>query len=74
MKKLTRFFGTCLLVLAISAVTFAGEIQTPGAPQQTPAPAASPTPGLPSVDTAPEIFDAVMESAELLATWFLNSF
>ena len=74
MKKLTRFFGACLLVLAMSAVTLAGEVQTPGAPQQTPVPGEIHTPGLPSVDPAAGTFDAVVESAELLATWFLNSF
>jgi hypothetical protein len=75
MKKLSRFFVTCLLVLAISAVTFAGETQTPGSPQQTPAPGEMQTPGTPSVDpSAAETFDLVVEQVELVANWFLNSF
>jgi hypothetical protein len=77
MKKLTRFFATYVLVLAVSAVTFAGEIQTPGAPapQPTPTPEEIHAQGLPGVDpSAAGMFDAVVESAELMATWFLNSF
>lgn len=77
MKKLTRFFAPYVLVLAISAVTFAGEMQTPGAapPQPTPTPEEIQTAGVPSVDpSAAGIFDAVVGSAELMATWFLNSF
>jgi hypothetical protein len=76
MKKLARFFATCVVVLALSAVTFAGEMQTPGAPQQPPPPPEEiSTPSLPSTDTsATWTFDAVAGSSELLATWFLNSF
>lgn len=74
MKKMTRFFGTSLLVVAMSAVTLAGEVQTPGAPQHMTLPGEVPTPGLTSADPSAGTFDAVVGSAELLATWFLNSF
>ena len=76
MKKLTRFFAACVVVVAISAATSAGELQTPGAPaaQPTPTPGQSPTPGTPSLDPSSPTLDAVLESVELMATWFLNSF
>jgi hypothetical protein len=74
MKKLTRFFATCVVVLAISAATSAGELQTPGAPAPQPTPSSIQIQGLPSLDPAAGTLDAVLGSVELLATWFLNSF
>lgn len=37
MTKLMRLFATCLLVVSISAVTFAGDTQGPPAPAPAPA-------------------------------------
>ena len=46
MSKLTRFCAISLLVLSMSALTFAGEMQGPGSPEPPPG-APGPPPGPP---------------------------
>ncbi len=71
MSKLTRFFGTCLLIASISAVAFADGGDTQGPPAPAPPPRlcvadstdvdASTQPAPDSVDFAPAV--------DMLANW-----
>src|SRR6267154_1644591 len=45
MTKLTRFFGTCVLVVSLSGVALAGDVLTPPAPPPPPAQLSSSCPG-----------------------------
>ena len=77
MSKLTRFFAISLLVLSMSAVTFAGETQGPGSPEPPP-PGETQGPGAPtsstttSGDNLSSEYDIIVQDSEELARWVLN--
>lgn len=73
MSKLTQFFGACLLVVSLSAVTLGGEMQTPPAP--------IPAPSVEFVTDSTEVTNSVQPNqeswvevaAETFATWLVAS-
>ena len=71
MTKLTRFFGTCVLVVSLFTVALAGDILTP--PAAPPAPPAEFTVDCSSVEASTPAqdssIDIVTEATTMLATW-----
>ena len=77
MSKLTRFCAISLLVLSMSALTFAGEMQGPGAPEPPP-PGEMQGPGAPTSSTTPSgdslssDYEIIVQGSEELARWVLD--
>ncbi len=73
MSKLTRFFGTCLLVASISAVAFADGSITQGPPAPPPPPpgqcVADSTEMDASTQPAQESWVHVVTAVDMLANW-----
>lgn len=70
MKKVTRLFATCLLVIALSAVAFAdgGDTLTP--PQASPQPpSAESTTEEPSTTPQDSSIDILTEATAMLVAW-----
>ena len=74
MTKLTRFFGTCVLVVSLSGVALAGDIMTPPAPPPPPSQLSSSCPGTeapalqqPGQDLSGDLLTAM----DTLASWFV---
>lgn len=72
MSKLTRFFGTCLLIASISATVFAdgGQTQGPPAPPPPPGQCVADSTNLDaSTPLAQESSVDVTTAADMLANW-----
>ncbi len=74
MTKLTRFVGTCVLVVSLSGVALAGDIMTPPAPPPPPSQLSSCCPGTaasalqqPGQDLSGDLLTAM----DKLASWFV---
>jgi len=76
MSKLTRFCAISLLVLSMSALTFAGEMQGPGSPEPPPGEMQGPGAPTPSTTTSGDNlssdYDIIVQSSQEWARWVLN--
>ena len=76
MTKLTRFVGTCVLVVSLSGVALAGDVMTPPAPPPPPSQLSSDGPGTeapalpqPGQDLSGDLVTAM----NTLASWLMAS-
>lgn len=76
MTKLTRFFGTCVLVVSLFGVALAGDILTPPVAPPPPAECSSDCPATEAAapaQPAPDSSVYVAEAAEMFAEWLVAS-
>ena len=75
MTKLARFVGTCLLIVSMAAVCWAGEVPGVGLPSP-PSPPAECTTDCTGTETVSPAPDAPVNTADLmnvLVTWLVQS-
>ena len=76
MTRLTRFFGTCVLVVSLSGVALAGDIMTPPAPPPPPSQLSSDGPGTeaPALQQPGQDLNGDLVTAmNTLASWLMAS-
>ena len=76
MTKLTRFFGTCILVVSLCGVALAGDVMSPPVAPPPPVECSSDCPGTGAAapaQSAPDSSVDVAGAAEMLANWLVAS-
>jgi hypothetical protein len=72
MSKLTRFFGTCVLVVSLSGIAFAGDTLTPPVPPPPPAECTSESTGTEATAPALTVLDFSTDMtgfAQMFVSW-----